>query len=76
VTAQVMADEMRDLKLDVYEHPEVAVGYGQRLIPPLVLFSGGVERGRAVGALPTPCLEAEAEKLWRRHTASAIARDG
>jgi hypothetical protein len=69
-----MADEMRDLKLDVDEHPEVAVGYGQRLITPLVLFSGGVERRRAVGALPTPRLEAE--KLWRRHTASAIAREG
>ena len=62
MTAQGMADEMKVLKLDVDENPDVAAGYGLRSIPMLVLLSGGVERGRVVGALSKLRLEAEVEK--------------
>jgi len=60
--AKEKADETKTLKLDVDENPEVAAEHGIRSIPTLVLFSGGVERGRVVGALPKPRLEAELGK--------------
>jgi thioredoxin 1 len=56
------ADEITVLKLDVDENSEVAAEHGLRSIPTLVLFSGSVERGRVVGAIPKPCLEAELDK--------------
>ena len=60
--AQEKAGEMKVLKLDVDENPDVAAEYGVRSIPMLVLFSGGVERGRVVGAFSKPRLQAEVEK--------------
>jgi thioredoxin 1 len=60
--AKERADEIKTLKLDVDENPEVAAEHGIRSIPALVLFSGGVERGRVVGALPKPRLESELDK--------------
>jgi thioredoxin 1 len=60
--AKERADEMKVFKLDVDENPEVAAEHGIRSIPALVLFSGGVERGRVVGAFPKPRLEAELDK--------------
>ena len=73
--AKEKAGEMKVLKLDVDENPEVAAGYGARSIPTLVLFSGGVEGGRVVGALPKPRLEAEVEKALAS-ARGAIAREG
>ena len=49
--AKEMADEIRVLKLDVDENLEVPAEHGIRSIPTLVLFSGGVERRRVVGAI-------------------------
>jgi len=68
--ANERADEMKVFKLDVDENPEVAAEHGIRSIPALVLFSGGVERRRVVGAFPKPRLEAELDK------AMASARAG
>ena len=60
--AKERADEIKVLKLNVDENPEVAAEHGIRSIPTLVLFSGGVERRRVVGAIPKPRLEAELDK--------------
>ena len=61
--AQEKADEMKVLKLNVDENADVAAEYGVRSIPMLMLLSGGVERGRVVGDLSKPRLEAEVEKV-------------
>ena len=60
--AKERADEIKVLKLNVDENPEVAAEHGIRSIPTLVLFSGGVERRRVAGAIPKPRLEAEFDK--------------
>ena len=61
--AKERADQMKVLKLDVDQYPEVAEEYGVRSIPTLALFSGGGERGRVVGVLPKPRLENELDKV-------------
>ena len=73
--AKEKVGEMKVLKLNADENPQVTAGYGVRSIPTLVLFSGGVERGRVVGALPKPRLEAEVEKALAS-ARDAIAREG
>jgi thioredoxin 1 len=39
-------------KVNVDDNPEIAARYGVRSIPSLLLFKGGEEIGRAVGAAP------------------------
>ncbi len=60
--AKERAGQMKVLKLDVDQYPEVAAEYGVRSIPTLALFSGGAERGRVVGVLPKRHLETELDK--------------
>jgi len=45
-------------KLDTDRHPEVATRFGVRGIPTLIVFSGGREVARQVGAVPRAGLEA------------------
>ncbi len=47
-----LAGRARVLKLDVDEAPELARRYGISSIPCLVVFKGGREVGRLVGAVP------------------------
>jgi len=50
---------LKVLKLNVDEEPQVAMRYGVSSIPTLLLFEGGEERGRVIGAMPKARLEAE-----------------
>ncbi len=51
-----LADEydsrLKIAKLNVDENPVSASSYGIRSIPTMILFSGGVEKDRILGALP------------------------
>ena len=44
-------------KVDVDSNPETAMNYGVRSIPTLIIFKGGKEVDRIVGALPKPEIE-------------------
>ena len=48
--AREHAGTLRVVKLDVDENPYTAQQYGVLSIPTLILFSGGEEQGRVVGA--------------------------
>ncbi|MGI8859756.1 MAG: thioredoxin [Rubrobacteraceae bacterium] len=50
--ADERAGELEVFKLDVDAEPEVVLRHGVSAMPTLVLFSGGEEIGRIVGALP------------------------
>src|SRR5215203_3046920 len=65
--ANERADEMKVFKLDVDENPEVAAEHGIRSIPALVLFSGGVERRRVVGAFRSPAWRPNSIRRWHQH---------
>jgi thioredoxin 1 len=56
--AEERASELDVFKLNVDEEPEVAIRYGVSSIPSLLLFSGGEEVGRVVGAVPKARIEA------------------
>jgi thioredoxin 1 len=56
--AEERAGELDVFKLNVDEEPEVAIRYGVSSIPSLLLFSGGEEVGRVVGAMPKGRIEA------------------
>jgi len=56
-----LADERRDLrfgKLNVDENPQTMHAFGVQGIPAIIFFRDGVEKGRVVGAVPRPQLEA------------------
>lgn len=48
--SQTMSDKVRVAKLNVDENQEIAIRYGVRSIPSLVLFKGGKEIARTIGA--------------------------
>jgi len=49
-------------KVNVDENQGVATQYGIMAIPALIVFKGGKEAGRHVGALPKPVLKSMLEK--------------
>jgi thioredoxin 2 len=51
-----LAGSVRVVKVNVDEAPEVSARLGVQGIPTMVLFSGGAEVSRQVGALPGPAL--------------------
>lgn len=53
-----IGDKARILKIDVDQNPELAAAYGVQSIPTMIVFSGGAERTRFVGARRLPDLEA------------------
>ena len=56
-----LAGERRDIrfgKLNVDENPQTTHAFGVQNIPALIFFRDGAERGRVVGAVPRPQLEA------------------
>lgn len=47
-----MTGKIKVAKLNVDENQEIAMKYGIRSIPSLILFKGGKEIGRTIGAAP------------------------
>lgn len=56
------ADSLDVFKLNVDDDPDVAMRYGVSSIPTLLVFSGGEEVGRVVGALPKARIEAQLDE--------------
>ncbi|AIF83350.1 thioredoxin [Candidatus Nitrososphaera evergladensis SR1] len=50
--AKVMAGKVKVAKLNVDENQEIAMKYGVQSIPSLIIFKGGKEVGRTIGAMP------------------------
>jgi thioredoxin 1 len=50
--AKIMAGKVKVAKLNVDESQEIAVKYGVQSIPSLLIFKGGKEIGRTIGAMP------------------------
>ena len=50
-------DDLRVVKLNIDEEPEVAQRYGVMSIPTLILFKDGEPQAAAVGAMPKSMLE-------------------
>jgi thioredoxin 1 len=49
---KVMTGKIKVAKLNVDENQEIAMKYGVQSIPSLILFKGGKEVGRTIGAMP------------------------
>jgi thioredoxin 1 len=56
------ADKMSVAKLNVDDNPNTAQRYGVMSIPTLILFVGGEERARVVGAKPKDAILREIEE--------------
>jgi thioredoxin 1 len=50
--AKIMADKVKVTKLNVDENQEIAMRYNVQSIPSLLLFKGGKEITRTIGAAP------------------------
>lgn len=59
--ASEMASQLTIAKLDVDQEPEVAMRYGVMSIPTMVLFKGGKEQARLVGAMSKSALKQRLE---------------
>ena len=55
--ADERADELRVVKVNIDEEPELAQRYGILSIPTIVLFKGGEPAAAAIGAQPKRMLE-------------------
>ena len=55
--AEERADEVRLVKVNIDEEPELAQRYGILSIPTIVLFKGGEPAAAAIGAQPKRMLE-------------------
>jgi thioredoxin 1 len=55
------AEEMKVTKLNVDDNPAMARKYGVMSIPTLILFKGGEEKARLIGAKPKDAILAEIE---------------
>ncbi|MGH3023063.1 MAG: thioredoxin [Gaiellaceae bacterium] len=55
--ADERADELRVVKVNIDEEPELAQRYGILSIPTIVLFKGGQPAAAAIGAQPKRMLE-------------------
>ena len=60
--AKEMADRLTVVKLNVDEAPDAASSYGVTSIPTLILFKGGREAWRRVGAAPKRTIADELAK--------------
>lgn len=63
--AQEMPNQLTIAKLDVDQEPEVAMRYGVMSIPTMVLFKGGKEQARLVGAMSKAALKQRLEESLR-----------
>jgi thioredoxin 1 len=55
--AEERAGELRLVKVNIDEEPELAQRYGIMSIPTMILFEGGEPKAAALGAQPKPMLE-------------------
>jgi thioredoxin 1 len=55
--AEERADELRVVKVNIDEEPELRERYGVLSIPTIMLFKGGEPAAAALGAQPKPMLE-------------------
>jgi thioredoxin 1 len=55
--AEERAGELRLVKVNIDEEPELARRYGVMSIPTMILFSGGEPKAAAIGAQPKGMLE-------------------
>ena len=55
--AEERKDELKLVKVDIDENPQLAHAYGVMSIPTMVLFKGGEPAAAAVGAQPKGALE-------------------
>mgnify|MGYP006162531817 CR=1 FL=1 len=55
--------DLRVVKLNVDDNPQTAAQYGVMSIPTLILFKGGAEAKKIIGALPKKRLEQEIEPV-------------
>ena len=49
---KIMAGKLKVAKVNVDENQEIAIKYGVQSIPSLILFKGGKEVSRTIGAAP------------------------
>jgi thioredoxin 2 len=63
------AGRLKVVKLNIDEAPEIAARYGIQSIPLLIVFHGGEERDRLVGAVP----KAQTRQWLEPHLATAAA---
>ena len=57
--AEERAGELRLVKINIDEEPDIAERYGIASIPTMVLFKGGEPAAAAIGAQPKGALEAQ-----------------
>jgi thioredoxin 1 len=55
--AEERADELKLVKVNIDEEPELARRYGVMSIPTMILFAGGEPKAAAIGAQPKGMLE-------------------
>ncbi len=65
--SQMMSDKIKVAKINVDENQEIAVRYGVRSIPSLLLFKGGKEIARTVGAAPKEVYQKFIEESLLKH---------
>ena len=56
-------DEIKLVKVDIDEHPEVASRYSVMSVPTMLVFAGAVEIGRLVGARSAARLRSDIESI-------------
>jgi thioredoxin 1 len=55
--SEVHKDKVTIVKVDIEDAPEVAEKYAVDKVPTIIIFKGGQEADRKLGALPKPALE-------------------
>jgi thioredoxin 1 len=63
---KLMAGKLKVAKVNVDENPEIAMKYGIQSIPSLLVFRGGKEVSRTIGAMP--------KEAYLRFIESSLAR--
>jgi thioredoxin 1 len=65
--SQTMSDKIKVAKINVDENQEIAMKYGVRSIPSLLLFKGGKEIARTVGAASKEVYQKFIEESLLKH---------
>ncbi len=65
--ASSMGSELKFVKVNVDEEPNLARQYGVSSLPTLKFFCGGREIGKTIGGLPKPQLEAAMRQTLSGH---------